>query len=199
MPNDIVNERRLKLMDKVTVWTKQNENVVKELEKTGRYTAKKEYILKDLDKHVYLVLEVYDWLVKNTPNTSQKPYDAEYPIWVSLTREATMLPSVGTIILELKVDPSLITMVNIDKWGAILNYSYIPADEQDAENHRQLLKQYGVSSDTKAYMSQFYPQIKRKIIDSWSRLFDDSIILGNDEKYGNIWEVRKEWVTQIIR
>lgn len=199
MPNDIVNERRLKLMDKVTVWTKQNENVVKELEKTGRYTAKKEYILKDLDKHVYLVLEVYDWLVKNTPNTSQKPYDAEYPIWVSLTREATMLPSVGTIILELKVDPSLITMVNIDKWGAILNYSYIPADEQDAENHRQLLKQYGVSSDTKAYMSQFYPQIKRKIIDSWSRLFDDSIILGNNEKYGNIWEVRKEWVTQIIR
>ena len=186
-------------MDKVTVWTKQNENVVKELEKTGRYTAKKEYILKDLDKHVYLVLEVYDWLVKNTPNTSQKPYDAEYPIWVSLTREATMLPSVGTIILELKVDPSLITMVNIDKWGAILNYSYIPADEQDAENHRQLLKQYGVSSDTKAYMSQFYPQIKRKIIDSWSRLFDDSIILGNNEKYGNIWEVRKEWVTQIIR
>ena len=102
MPNDIVNERRLKLMDKVTVWTKQNENVVKELEKTGRYTAKKEYILKDLDKHVYLVLEVYDWLVKNTPNTSQKPYDAEYPIWVSLTREATMLPSVGTIILELR-------------------------------------------------------------------------------------------------
>lgn len=199
MPNDIVNERRLKLMDKVTVWTKQNENVVKELEKTGRYTAKKEYILKDLDKHVYLVLEVYDWLVKNTPNTSQKPYDAEYPIWVSLTREATMLPSVGTIILELKVDPSLITMVNIDKWGAILNYSYIPADEQDAQNHRQLLKQYGVSSDTKAYMSQFYPQIKRKIIDSWSRLFDDSIILGNNEKYGNIWEVRKEWVTQIIR
>ncbi|WP_369819393.1 DUF3841 domain-containing protein [Tissierella sp. P1] len=48
-------------------------------------------------------------------------------------------------------------------------------------------------------MSQFYPQIKRKIIDSWSRLFDDSIILGNDERYGNIWEVRKEWITQIIR
>lgn len=181
-----MNVGGVRLMGKITIWTKQNENVVKELERTGRYTAKKEYILKDLDKHAYLVLEVYDWLVKNSPNTSQKPDDAEYPVWLSLKKEATMLPSSGTKILELKVDPSLIAMININKWGAILNYSYIPADKQDAENHRQLLEQYGVSSDTKAYMSNFYPQIKRNIIASWSRLFDDSIILGNDEKYGII-------------
>ncbi|MGO1372096.1 MAG: DUF3841 domain-containing protein [Senegalia sp. (in: firmicutes)] len=186
-------------MDEIIVWTKQNENVVKELEKTGRYIAKKEYILKDLDKHAYLVLEVYDWLVNNTPNASEKPHDAEYPIWVSLKKNTTMLPSPGTVILKLKVDTSLVTMINIDKWGTMLNYSYIPKDKQDAKIHRQILEKYGVHSDTKAYMSQFYPQIKRKIIDSWSRLFDDSIILGNDQKYGNIWEVRKEWVRQIIR
>ncbi|MBE6083277.1 MULTISPECIES: DUF3841 domain-containing protein [Tissierellales] len=185
-------------MDNIIVWTKQNENVAKELNETGRYIAKREYIFKDLDEHAYLVLEAYDWLVRNIPSASQKPDDTGYPIWVSLTKEATMLPSKGTIILELTLDPSLITMVNIDKWGTILNYSYIPADEQDAKHHRQLLEQYGVS-DTKAYMSQFYPQIKRKIIDSWSRLFDDSIILGSNEKYGIIWEVRKKWVTQIIR
>jgi hypothetical protein len=41
--------------------------------------------------------------------------------------------------------------------------SYIPADEHDAKRHRQLLEQYGVSN-AKAYMSQFYPQIKREII-----------------------------------
>ena len=186
-------------MDKIIVWTKQHENVVKELEKTGRYTAKKEYILRELDRYAYLILEVYDWLVKNTPNTSQKPFDAEYPIWISLRKEATMLPSAGMVILELEVDSSLITMINISKWGKILDYSYIPADKQDAQNHRQLLDEYGLTSDAKAYMSQFYPQIKRKIIDSWSRLFDDSIILGNDEKYGNIWEVRLEWVRKIIR
>ena len=186
-------------MDKIIVWTKQNENIIKDLEDTGRYTAKREYIVKDLDKHAYLVLESYDWLVNNTPNVFQKPDDVKYPIWVSLKKEATMLPSKGTVILELKLDPSLVTMINIEKWGTILNYSYIPKDKQDAENHRQLLEQYGVSSDAKAYMSQFYPQIKRKIINSWSRLFDTSIILGNDQVYGNIWEVKKEWVRKIIR
>lgn len=185
-------------MNSITVWTKQNENVAKELDETGRYIAKKEYIFKDLDEHAYLVLEAYNWLVKNTPGTAQKPDDAEFPIWVSFTREATMLPSTGTIILELTLDRSLITRVNIDKWGTILNYSYIPADEQDAKHHRQLLEQYGIS-DAKAYMSQFYPQIKRKIIDSWSRLFDESIVIGSNKNYGNIWEVKKEWVTKIIR
>lgn len=168
------------------------------LEEKGRYVAKKEYIFKDLGEHAYLVLEVYDWLVRNTPNASQKPKDAEYPVWVSLAKEATMLPSDGSVILELTLDLSLITMVNIGKWGAILNYSYIPADENDAEKHHQLLKAYGVS-DTKAYMSQFYPQIKREITNSWSRLFDDSIMLDNHGSYGNIWEVKSEWIANIIR
>ena len=185
-------------MERVTVWTKQNENVSKVLEESGRYIAKKEYIFKDLDEHAPLVLEVYDWLVKNSPGASQKPADVEYPIWVSPSEEATMLPSPGTVILELSIDPGSITMVNIDKWGTILNYSYIPADPADARRHLQMLEQYNVS-DAKAYMSQFYPQIKREIIASWSRLFDDSIILGNTNKYGNIWEIKREWVTKTIR
>ncbi len=195
---EILKERWLKRMTSITVWTKQDETVAKVLGETGRYVAKKDYVLKDLDKHAYLMLEAYDWLAKNAPHAAQKPDDAEYPIWISFSQETTMLPSEGSIILELTLDPSLVTEINIDKWGAILNYSYIPADEQDAIHHRQLLEQYGVS-DAKAYMSQFYPQIKRKITKSWSRLFDDSIVLAGNGRYGNIWEIKKEWVTQITR
>lgn len=73
-------------MDNIIVWTKQNENVAKELNETGRYIAKREYIFKDLDEHAYLVLEAYDWLVRNIPSASQKPDDTEYPIWVSSQR-----------------------------------------------------------------------------------------------------------------
>ena len=68
-------------MSSITVWTKQHENIAEELENTGRYIAKKEYVLQELDEHAPLVLEAYDWLVKNTSIT-QKPDDAEYPIWI---------------------------------------------------------------------------------------------------------------------
>lgn len=185
-------------MEKITVWTKQNENVLRELEQNGRYVAKREYVHKDLGEHAYLVLEAYDWLVKHSPAAAMRPVDAEYPVWVSPKKEATMLPSAGCVILELTLDPSLITMVNIMKWGSILDYSYIPADKADAARHRTLLEEYRVS-DPKAYMSQFYPQIKREIIESWDRLFDDSVDLGNSDCYGNIWEIKKEWVTNILK
>ncbi|MDO4788506.1 MAG: DUF3841 domain-containing protein [Johnsonella sp.] len=47
-------------------------------------------------------------------------------------------------------------------------------------------------SDAQAYMSRFYLQIKAEIRESWKRLFNESIILDNDNYYGNIWEIRKE-------
>ena len=57
---------------------------------------------------------------------------------------------------------------------------------------------YGVD-DVKAFMTQFYPAIKKEIVASWDRLFDDYVKLGNDLKYGTIWEIRKEWVTKVIQ
>ena len=185
-------------MTKIKVWTKQHKSVLETLERTGRYTAKKEFIAMDIKEHANLVIEVYDWLVSHGPKASEKPADVEYPVWVSFAQEATMLPSDDFVSLELTIDPDIITSVNIAKWGAILNYSYIPVDEADAKRHQQLLKDYG-TNDPKAYMTSFYPMIKREIVESWDRLFDDSVQLGNELKYGNIWEIRKEWITQVQR
>lgn len=184
-------------MERIKVWTKQHKNVLKELEATGRYFAKKQYIAMELQEHAGLVLEAYDWLVKHGPDAKNRPLDVSYPVWVSLKYDAAMLASENTVMLELAVDPEIITPINIAKWGAILNYSYIPGSPQDNMRHKKLLEEYDVS-DAKAYMSQFYPQIKKEISGSWSRLFDDSITMGNDLKYGTIWEIRKEWITRII-
>ena len=185
-------------MEKIVVWTKQHVNVLNELQVKGRYIAKKEYIVKELQEHTDLVLEVYDWYVRRASDFHSKPVDVEYPIWVSLSQEATMLQSKNTVIMTIELEPELIMPVNIDKWGMILNYSYIPCSNEDAKKHKQLLNEYG-TTDTQAYMSQFYPIIKREIITSWERLFDDSIIINNEEKYGTIWELKREWVVNVIQ
>ena len=109
-----------------------------------------------------------------------------------------MLPQEGTVLLELLVDPALVTPIHVAKWGMILNYSYIPKDEQDARRHRELLQLYRVS-DAQAYMSRFYPDIKREIIASWDRLFDEGIQINSGQKYGLLWEVQRQWVTRVIR
>lgn len=174
-----------------TVWTKQHESVLETLQRTGRYAAKRSFIIKDLEEHAHLVLEVYDWLAAHIPGA--RPADAEYPVWLSYHQAAAMLPSPGAVILELSIPTRLITPVNIEKWGAMLNYSYIPSSPRDADRHRRLLAAYGVS-DAKAYLTQFYPDIKREIVSSWDRLFDDGILLGSAAAYGTTWELRREWL-----
>ena len=184
-------------MERIKVWTRQHRSVLETLQREGRYCAKREFIRMDLQEHADLVLQTYDWLVRNCPDAKNRPADVEYPVWVSFRQDATMMADENTVILELSLDPASITHINIAKWGAILNYSYIPADEADKRRHQKLLRDYGVS-DAKAFMTQFYPEIKREIIASWSRLFDDSVQLGNDLCYGTIWEVKQEWVTAVI-
>lgn len=178
------------------MWTRQHENVLRELEETGRYTAKKEYISIDMREHADIFFEVYDWLVKNGPDAANRPSDVQYPVWVSFEEETVMTAGDDDVILELLLDESKITSINIAKWGTILNYSYIPKDEADAGRHKELLELYG-TDDVKAVMTQFYPEIRREIVNSWKRLFDEGVKVGNDLCYGTIWEIRKEWVTDV--
>lgn len=148
---------------KRTVWTKQHINVLEKINKTGRYIAQRDYIIKDLEEHSKLVLEVYDWYVDKVSLKYKKPNDVIYPIWVSLFKEGTILKSDNYAILKLELDSEIIMLVNISKWSMILNYAYIPTDKDDDIRHKKVLEKYS-TTDTKAYMTQFYPQIKREII-----------------------------------
>ena len=183
-------------MAHIRVWTKQHRSVRETLARDGVYYAKRAYVALDLEEHAPLVLPVYDWLAEHMP-ADHRPARADYPVWVSLQREATMLPGPDSVILELTLDPALITHINIAKWGAMLNYSYLPRDAADCRRHRALLADLGIS-DVKAFITPFYPEVKREILDSWQRLFDDTVQLGNDLSYGAIWEVRSEWVTNLL-
>ena len=181
-------------MKTIWVWTKQHISVWEILECQGLYHAHADGIFHNEDAK--LMRESYLWLAANIPGAAQKPAGAEFPIWLAFSRAGTMLPTPNTVLLELEIDPALITHINIAKWGMILNCAYIPENESDKRCHSQLLRDWG-TSDEKACMTQFYPQIKREIQASWTRLFDDSIQVGSPETYGTIWEVRKEWVRNV--
>ena len=99
--------------------------------------------------------------------------------------------------MEIELEQDQLIIVDLLKWGNIVNYLYIPKDLEDQKAHSELLEQYGID-DCTAFMTPFYPNIKRKIEKSRERLFDDSSVLG-EMKVGTIWEIRKEWITEITR
>ena len=182
-------------MSKITVWTRQNKNVLKILREEGRYIVRKEYICAENEEHTGLILQAYDWLVTHGPHVDKKPKDVTYPVWVSYTHENTYAPGPKEALLTLSVDAEDVTPINIAKWGMILNYSYIPQDAADSKQHQEMLSAYGIN-DAQAVMTQFYPEVKREIMSSWSRLFDKNIQPGNAFQYGNIWEIKKAWVVE---
>ena len=182
-------------MGTVTVWTKQHRGMLETLDTLGRYTAKKEIVRRNEESS--LTLEAYDWLAAHLPNQN-RPTDADYPVWLSFSKDAAMLLSPDTVLLELEVEESLITRLNVAKWGAVLNFSYLPQDDADGRRHRKMLADYGLS-DAGICMSRFYPELRQEIHESWMRLFDDSVQLGGDHAYGLIWEVKREWIRSVTR
>lgn len=185
-------------MRKITVWTKQNETVADILEKEGRYTAKRQFVERYADDFDNIVVQCYDWLSKNLPQ-KDRPQDADYPVWVTDEKDAVMMKTPGSVILELEIDEDILTKIDIEKWTAILNYSYIPLNALDRARHIDELKQYG-TNDIDAFRTPFYPKIKREIEKSWLRLFDDGVSISEKGGYyGNIWEIKREWTKKIIR
>ncbi|MBR0171578.1 MAG: DUF3841 domain-containing protein [Lachnospiraceae bacterium] len=185
-------------MAEITVWTMQNEAVLEQLDQNGRFIAEERYMRQSMEDTSDIMLFVYRWLASHMPTVSVKPPDVKYPVWVALNKETSFKAVDGCVTLELLVDEALMARADITKWTNIINYSYIPLSDADKEAHYKLLTDYGID-DVKAVTTPFYPQIRRKIIDSWDRLFDDSVSLGGAGAYGLLWEVKQEWVRKVTR
>ena len=178
------------------VQTIQHKKILEILERNGRYLLDGRYVCKELigePEHRRLVMVCYDWLAANMEKRVRKPEDAQYPIWLTLG-EGNSYPEDGeNVRLELDVPEEKLCVISVAKWSAILDYRYLPSDEADAIRHAKLLELYGVS-DAKAFMSNFYPDIKREISDSWERVFE----IDSDETcYGLIWEISADMMINV--
>lgn len=184
--------------EKVKVWTRQHENILEIIEKKGRYIVKKDYIESKMESCAKFYFEVYSWYTRKAQEIVPKPYDVKYPIWVSLNENYMLQNIQGTVILELLLDKGLIIEMDAEKWDRIVNLWYVPKDEKDEEEYDKKLVKYGISNCSSAYMSNFYPHLKREIINSWDRLFDSSYSQSN-LRQGTIWEVKSEWIINVIK
>jgi hypothetical protein len=103
----------------------------------------------------------------------------------------------GDRIVELDVPVDQALFFNQGKWLRILNLSYIPENPNDEQNFKKKISTQGLQHPSQAYTNHFYPQLKKEIIASWERLFDESIRLSADDMCA-LWEIRKEWITKIM-
>ncbi len=193
-----MNQMGLEEPAKRVFWTRQAAAVEQELCEKGIYCVRKEYIEKKNDTLSSFYLGLYRWY---TAEASRYISCAEgYPIWLSLSQDNMLQPVEGTVILEVEISSDQYLLCNYDAWGYIVNYFYVPLDEDDRIRHVEDLKRYGIGSDDELLLTDkgnFYPIQKREILQSRGRAFT---LLPRNLTEGLVataWEIRKEWVRGI--
>lgn len=181
---------------KVKLWTAQAKIVVDTLENNGVYHVKREFILNKYREISKLFLEPYDWFVRRAAQIVPPPPGAEYSIWMYCNPKMISNYGPGDYIIEAEVPLDNVILFDEGKWLRILNLSYIPSDTEDEERFKRSIRELGLTHDSQAYTSNFYPAVKREISKSWDRLFDDSIVLS-EFRMGALWELQKEWIKDI--
>lgn len=183
-------------MEYTKAWTRQNPAVLDELINTGVYRVKEEYIREKNGPISEYYLELYDWYSRLASRIVPLSPDAHYPIWLFLD-DNTKLPLIdNTVVLEFEIPSSEVVITDVDRWGYRVNYMYVPLDDEDQFRHDDELKKNGIGNETALIQTSkgnFYPLLKRKIIESWSRVFEEPKG-GFKTAQGTVWELRHEWL-----
>lgn len=186
-------------MEKITVWTRQDKAIL-DVFNDGIYRCKEEYINQKMENFSEYYKKLYRWYTKKAKAIVPKPEDSiKYPIWVSIDKDMQLRPNDNSIILKLSIPKDEIVITDMEKWGYIVNFLYLPRDASDYKAHQETLRKYDISDPTALIMGDlrnFYPQLKRKVEKSWNRLFEDYTI--SNIRQGTIWQIREKDIVEII-
>lgn len=181
----------------IELWTQQSKKVKNLLFKQQRLIVKKRYIKQKYGSEAKIFLKAYDFFVNEAKKIVGKPEEAEYPFWAAAEPQTALSGGSGFLI-KLIVPQDKVIFFDKKKWNQILNLSYIADDQEDLNQHKKILKKYGITDDSEVVLSPHYPVLKDKIVKSWKKLFEGKNEGFTSEKNGAaIWELREEWIEEI--
>lgn len=187
-------------MDKVILWTRQHKKSLEDLNVNGVIRIKEKHLEEKFEEITDYIVYLYKWFVNAAQRMVPRPEGVEFPIWCSISEENMLRPTVDEIVYVLEVDKKDIIYFDGSKWDYVLNHHYIAKDEKDALEYLNELEAKGFDNSfsfINEKTSHFYPQERKKVIDSWQRIFEI-------EKWdifkvqANIWEIRPEMIKEIL-
>lgn len=187
------------MSEMITLWTRQDKNVLKEIEENGTYRVRRDYILQKNDTISSYYLNLYDWYVAAAEKIVPKPNGVTYPIWLSTLSSMHLPLTKETVLLEINVEKDLAVITDFEKWGYVVNYWYVPLNNEDEKKHNEELKKYGIADESSIYAGpngNFYPMLRNKIIKSWIRMFEVNAS-QNCSTQATLWEIKREWITNM--
>ena len=184
----------------IRVWTRQDKRILSVIEREGIYYCQPQYIESKMENFSNYYKQLYQWYVARAEKIVPRPNpNIKYPIWVSVDEEMQLQPVDGSIILELEIDEKNLIVTDSEKWGYVVNFLYLPLNQEDLKAHDDELKRYGIGNESALIMGDkgnFYPLLKQKIQKSWNRLFENYTL--SNVRQGTIWAIHKKDIVRVI-
>jgi len=183
----------------IILYSSQSDTVIEALERDGICFSKREYVIKKYGETSPIFTSAYDWFVSQAEKYVSKPKEAEYPYW-AFKDPYSVDQSSGNKILKLRVPLDEALFFDMYDWNKILCLKYMSENEADEAMFIRHLSDYGIRSESDIILSSFYPDLKRQVLDSWSRLFrhHENIKAGDYSGVGSVqaglWMIRKNWI-----
>ena len=178
-------------MQNVTIFAAQRPIVRQTIEKDGVYHVKKIFIEKKYGESSWIFNTAYSFFKSHAGRIVPCPKEAESAIWLYCNPQMAVGGDDAEL-LTFSIPEDKLVFFDSRLWHRILNLKYIGKDEQDEKAFEAELRAMGIDG-TKVFSSNFYPQQRQMILDSWLRLFDSA---NCDPHYRQAaaWELRKEWL-----
>lgn len=183
----------------VMLYTAQRQPVLDALERDGVCFSQKSFIEQKYEESAPIFLAAYGWFAREAQQYCPKPDGAEYPYWVFPDLRSVERYD-GERLLRLRVPIDEVIYFDMFDWHKILSLRYLGETDEEERRFRQQLTDYGVKQQSDVILTNFYPELKRQMQESWQRLFCHH----EELKHGNrsnvncpqaaVWCLKKEWL-----
>ena len=186
--------------NRLSVYSSQRTQVIDIINKENEYFVERKYIDRKYGQVAPVFLEVHKWFTEEGSKIVEKPDRAESAIWVFKDIKLVDSSTVGNKLLKLNIPRDEILLFDMYEFNSILNSNFLSEDENEINEYNEKLKAYGVKQKSDIVLTNFYPQLKEELFNSWKSLFRNSDKLiensGDTVIQGGIWAIKKEWIME---
>lgn len=181
------------MSDTILLWTAQRPIVLDTLEREGVYRVLRSFVEQKYGESGWNFQTAYQFFVQAARQVLPPPAGAESPVWCWPDPRWVGLDG-DCALLRLTVPRAQVLLFDSRQWNAILNLSYLPTDAEDQAAFERELARQGVKSPLDLFRTPFYPQLRRRVENSWKQLFAPGAALDPRYTQAAVWELRREWV-----
>lgn len=182
----------------ITLFSAQAEIVINILERDGVCFSKRAYVERKYGESAPIFVAAYDWFVQAAQKYLPKPVGAEYPYWAFLDLYSVE-QSGDSHTLQLRVPTEEAVFFDMYDWNKVMRLQYIGETETDEKRFKQMLADHGIRRESDVILTNFHPDLRFQVQDSWQRLFrhHERVKAGDttgvQSVQAGLWQLKSTW------